>query len=308
MLSKKVLTLAAASLFSTGGAVANDALTLGDGLLVDAANGQVVLMREGGGLEQVNIASGKASWVSDAADRPVMLLGGELTAQVDTSIPGRMDLRLLDANSGTEKSAFAVELPADVRPSIDDGLGQTFTMRPSSGSKAGLVWRYEKRLVQGAFMADAPKPTRHTGLLSPESGSWKNRPISDAESRKAQEALAATQPNRPIAGVEGRQFSAVNGSHVLVSLHQPEQQLPYRWQVFDAAGNPLGETRSRMSFSPFVVLDGTLLYVSQPYSERQGDGVMRGEGLTLRAMDLTTGKQRWQKTIRDTRYTGPYPT
>ncbi len=308
MLSKKVLTLAAASLFSTGGAAANDAFTLADGLLVDAGNGQVVFMREGGGLEQINIASGKASWVSDAADRPVMVVGGELTAQIDTATAGRVDFVRLDAATGTTQETFSVALPAEVRPTVDDGLGQTFTMRPARGSKAGLVWRFEKRVVQGAFMADAPKPTRHAGMLEAESGSWKNQPLSDAASLKAQESRAATTPSRPIAGVEGRQFLAADGSHVLVSLREPEQRLAYRWQVFDASGNKLGETRSRMAFSPFVVVGETLLFVSQPYSERQRDGAMRREGLTLRAMDLTTGKQRWQKAIRDTRYNGPYPT
>ncbi len=112
-----------------------------------------------------------------------------------------------------------------------------------------------------------------------------------------------------ISGVSGRQFSAINASHILVSQLDPDatQWDRYLWQIYSADGVKLGEARSPMSYSPFVVVAGQLLFVTQPYTLNTPSGELQHTPLMLRAVDLATGELNWTREIRDTRYRGPYP-
>jgi hypothetical protein len=106
------------------------------------------------------------------------------------------------------------------------------------------------------------------------------------------------------AGADGRAFYSEDRAHVLVSRRVANSD--YAWSLHMPDGTLLGKTLSRLSFSPFVVREGMLLFVSQPSERRVGE-VMQFVPLSLRAVDLQSGAEAWSREIRDTRYQGPFP-
>lgn len=81
----------------------------------------------------------------------------------------------------------------------------------------------------------------------------------------------------------------------------------YQWSVFSMeSGEPIGSIRWHTSATPFCVLDGTLLTITQPFSRRV-EGRIVAQPPALRAISLETGVQTWSHALRDTTYRGPFP-
>ncbi|MEM9531763.1 MAG: hypothetical protein AAGA23_12680 [Pseudomonadota bacterium] len=281
-------------------------LALRDGLLADLEAGTIVLMLPAGGIEQVDITTGNSLWTSEAADRPLIIDAGALVAQVDTAQPGRMDVAAISLNDGTTLQSYSVELPEDVAPLIDDSLGRQFKIR-GLGSNA-FAWQHVKKVVQGATLRDAPAPKRHEGAMGLDGSRLKAVDLPTGDAKANLWRAADTSPVVKIPDVKGRQFRSLSGEYTLVTERtRPESAQPYRWQVYAPDGSLRGSFFSAISYTPFVVLEGIVLQVTQPNTQRQEDGSLKREGLTLRAYDLESGSVVWCREIRDTRYRGPMP-
>jgi hypothetical protein len=81
----------------------------------------------------------------------------------------------------------------------------------------------------------------------------------------------------------------------------------YQWSVFSMeSGESVGNLRWHTSATPFCVLGGTLLTITQPFSRRV-EGRIVEQPPALRAISLETGVQTWSHALRDTTYRGPFP-
>lgn len=305
-----LLTCLAGCLFNAG-ALANDALALRDGLLVDPGAQVVFVMLPAGGIAALEVADGATQWQSDAADRPISLDQGVLLAQVDTAIAGRMDLASLAADTGLAQSNQSLTIDKAVMPIIDEHLGTRFELRRYGPDERQVAWKYESRTVQGMPSANPPPVVSVAGAFSVADGAARVSAVTTPG--KAQLDAIWHQPSllagQTIARARGQQFRSINGAHVLAARHEPTDGRwdAWIWEVYGADGSALGTTRSFMGYSPFAVIEGTLLFVTQPFTRRLPDGQYENQPLMLRAVDLASGREAWTREIRDTRYYGPYP-
>jgi hypothetical protein len=122
------------------------------GVIVDPDRSVVYLMNTQGGIDAVDLASGKLLWRTNRAAKP--LLGHEelLVAQTEPPV-GQPFLRiaLLNTREITADPRFVdITLPADVQATIDDGMESSFNAaaRIDEGALV-LSWRYTYRRITG---------------------------------------------------------------------------------------------------------------------------------------------------------------
>ncbi|MFK7958271.1 MAG: hypothetical protein AB8B96_19400 [Lysobacterales bacterium] len=288
-------------------AKANDAWMLRDGLLIDPASGQVVYMRPTGGLESVNIADGSTAWESNAADRPMSLESGEILSQVDTGEAGSMDLARINSATGQVIGFESLTLPSQVVPNIDQQLGQRFEYRPMGSAQ--VAWQFEQKTVSGMPAPEGETPDLMMGAFEMSAAGVSDIATPSAQVMAELWKAPASAPPAPVAGVSGRQFLAVNNDHVLISQTDStaDQKAPYLWHIYTATGERLLTTRSPLSYAPFVVVAGQLIFVTQPRTFFSESAKPDPQPLMLRAISLATGETSWVRAIRDTQYIGPYP-
>ena len=77
----------------------------------------------------------------------------------------------------------------------------------------------------------------------------------------------------------------------------------YRWTIFQRSGQRVGEIRSHISFSPFVVRDSLVVFETKPYA-RAGQAP---EPAKLRAVSVAGGREVWSVQVREIVYRGSYP-
>ena len=109
--------------------------------------------------------------------------------------------------------------------------------------------------------------------------------------------------------VAGPQFRSAGGAYAMTSERVANAGVwdRYEWRIWrrDAQG-PIGRLWSFQRYSPFVVVDPTLIMEVPPHS-RTIDGRLTPLPLSLAGRDLETGVERWSRPIRDTAYRGPLP-
>ncbi len=293
--------LAGWPLVSGAAFAAEGAVTLRSGVLVsdDAA----YLMQPGGGVEAVTLGSGKSIWSTKAADRPVAAQGGAVVAQREAKVPGQLTMVTLDAARGEAMNESVVVLPKGVTASVDDRLDSQFAIAGDAARSDRLVWRYETRKAQGVMSEDGAAPVlREAGVLAlstdrREVSALTTEPVSVDQPKRSRTIRTDSAP----AG--SRSFVSEDGAHV---LHSRRDGAGYVWSVRGRDGNVLGDVTSGVSYSPFIVRDGLVLFVQPPRADRIG-GQMVGQPRALVALDLGSGDVRWTRPVRETRYNGPFP-
>jgi hypothetical protein len=103
-----------------------------------------------------------------------------------------------------------------------------------------------------------------------------------------------------------RQFESADGRHVLASERTGDELTfdKYRWSVFErGTQRQVGEIRTHLSFTPFVVVDSTLVYETTPYVR----GKDKEEPAKLRALSLANGAPLWSVEVRETVFRGTLP-
>lgn len=282
-----------------------------------------------GGMVQIELRDGSVNWTTSAADRPLLLDGDALVAQIDSQKPGSMALNKVRRTNGEAYSRSVVTLPEAVTPLIDARLGQQFSLRQNPSNSSQWLWRQKHQVIRGAAIAGNPEAAIQVGMLT-----YTGRqltPLASSSKREFEalwrQAAGSTQINTGT--TTPRLFASINHAHTLTSTRASSQSaavstLPHRttpdgdlrvnsqsgywWHIADAAGNALGRLSSTVAFSPFVVSGDLLLNVAQPHSVRSPEGHMKRRPMALIATQISSGAVVWQIPIRDTRYRGPYPT
>jgi len=232
---------------------------------------------------------------------------GELLSQVDTGEAGRMDLARINATTGQLMGFENLTLPSQVVPNIDQQLGQRFEYRPMGAAQ--VAWQFEQKPVSGMPAPQGETPDVMMGAFEIGPAGVSNIATPPAQVMTELWQAPMTTPQLPVAGVTGRQFLAVNANHVLVSQTDStgDQKAPYLWHIYTAAGEKLLTTRAPVSYAPFLVTGGQLIFVSPPSTFFSASGKPDPQPLMLKAISLATGETSWVRAIRDTQYLGPYP-
>ncbi len=313
-------------------APARAANLLGDGAVVDAVRGIAFVAQPQGGIEALDLSTGKAVWRSAAAAKPLALVGGALLAQDEPGPSGALRVALLDTATGGEKTRAELSLPAGLRASVTDDLRGSFRVRAmlleGTGSSVALAWTAAvapplrgflppdiSRVPVGAAIA-APTPAAKVGgfergaaRLDPATG--RVTPVADSEVVSLAAAIDRSLAPGGAAEMEGASgssgFASIDGRHALRSERVAGSLHTYRWSISDrGTGAVLAVLDAPVSLAPFVVVGGKVIYLAQP-SLRRENGVTIRQPLRLRALDLANGAESWQAVVRDSAYRGPIP-
>ncbi len=312
---------------------AGDGVMLRDGVLVDTARGTAFVMSTEGGLDALDLELGQVQWRSDDAVKPLMLADGRLLAQAEPRIDGALRVVALDAKSSKLVHQAAIALPEGVRGAIDDSPFTTFrTHARRDGDDAMIAWSKTSTNGTGAVL---PGPGEN---MAPAVGTASvvdmpvNKGFERAEGAARMSwdtgAAVAVAPGAfvqakagvasgglrelPVAerlDLPGRQFASIDGLHVLASERLKDTRDvwgQYRWTVaLRETGAVVGTINHHRGVAPFVVVDGRLVYASEPMMARRGKEMVQ-EPLQLRAIDLSSGVQVWAHKVRNTDFAGPF--
>jgi len=316
-----LLALLVALLLPTVSAAApGDAAAAVDNAIVAPRLGLAFVMRQGGGVEALDLASGAVRWRSDKAARPLALVGGRLVAQAEPGGAGALALVMLDARNGAQRSSARVPIDAAVTASAIDSAAASFrAWAEASGSQLAVSWEHSS--LSGGT-AQGYLPASSEGQAPSVGGGEASFTVAGSslqlEEVNALSPTAERSVRRPaleevsVAAVRssGRQLLSADGRHVLVGerIASAEFRIDHhRWNVFDReSGAKLGSFRSVVSSAPFVVVGRTLYYTSPGYVDRRGDKLVRRSPM-LRAVDLGSGNELWVKSVRDPAFRGPFP-
>ncbi len=301
-----------AALLLTSSFAAHAAITLHDGVVIDAGRSLAYVMQPAGGIDAVDLARGTTVWHSAAGERPLALANGVLVAQAAPGANGELRIVALDpARNGARGAEAELALPAGVRADVVETPRQTFRVK-ASPSAQGVVVTWSAQPVGNLPGRGAPanpdkallpaEARQGNVLFDPHAGSLLALGAAAARQLAAGSSVRAATLSAPTAAE--RRFASADGRHVLASRRTSGA---YTWTISDAAtGAVLGTVSSPVAMAPFVVSGGELIHVAQPGSHRQGKEWM-ARSLRLRAVDLATGNEAWSRDLRDPAYRGPVP-
>lgn len=288
---------------------------LRDGVVLDAERASLYAMRPGGGVMAIRLVDGELLWESGVGARPLALAGATLlVAGEGAEEATTLDLTLLDvANRGRLLARVEAPLDAAARTLIDDGLGTRFRMQATvEAGRAIVLWHALRQEIPGALLvedaATAPVAEERLGGWIVDLGRPQAVPIEVAafpDVRFVREAPAGAAPPGP-----GPLYLSADDRHLATServARDPEWN-QYRWTVRETAtGATVGTFDHPVAIAPFVVAGSTLVLETRPFQRREASGLYLQEPLALRGIDLATGRELWQRAIRDVAYYGPYP-
>lgn len=299
---------------------------LGDGSVVDAARGVVYVARPAGGIEALDLSTGRAVWQSDAAAKPLALAGGALLAQDEPGPAGELRLATLDPATGSARQRLGVVLPEGVYATVADGLSGAFRVRAASPEEGGpvlIAWTASaapssgflppdpSRRAPAGSVAAAEAPAARgvrRGAARLDLSSGRAFPADDSEAVGIAMAIDRSLARVALSGSAGDAgLPSIDGRHALVSERVAGAVHTYRWSISDrATGGVVAVLDAPVSLAPFVVFDGKVVYLAQPSLRREGNATIR-RPLRLSALDLATGAEVWQAAVRNSVYTGPIP-
>lgn len=298
----------------------DDSAALLEGVVLSPRHGFAYVMRPGGGLAAVSLASGKVQWRSDRAAKPIALVGDRLIAQAESQGGNALHLVALDARSGAARDSVRIPLPQGVVASVVDTPAGSFRVRAESvASDLVVSWESTGMVAQGYLPAEeegqAPggEPTFIAGqavldLASP-SLTVKAEPTVRLAGSAALTRASLQELDAAVKGVEGRQMLSADGRHVLVS--EPVDKAGFtlyrhRWTLYDrSSGARLGSVPAMVSATPFLVV-GTTVYSMVPAHALRRDGKFIENPAALHAVNLKSGAEMWKMAVRDTAFRGPF--
>jgi len=302
---------------------AQQRIALREGLIIDPTQPVAYVMTPERGIAAIDLITGGTRWTSTAAAKPLAIVGNRLVGQVESAaLTNRLELVSIDVQErGRVAARNAAELPGGVRVTVGESLAGTFiSTAQADGSNVLVTWRWTADAATGmkedAGDDDAnrisPKAVRR---ITPVIGGVRMNPATGAMTRVSTERvipgasspwlLAASQRLRVDDG-KGVQYESADGKHVLVSERAGDDRTwdKYRWVVFDrVTGQKLGETRSHVSFAPFVVRDSILVFETTPYTAPKS----AEQQAKLRGVSLDTGREKWSVPVREVVFRGLTP-
>jgi hypothetical protein len=284
---------------------------------MDPIAGVAYVMVPAGGISAVDLSTGATRWTSTAGELPLALVGNQLVAQVEPRRPtNRLEVvSLSTAERGKLVSRAVTNLASNVRVSIGETLRGNFllTAQPA-GSDVTLEWTFVPAPVRG--MEDE-RDTASAGAPNAapvvRRGSFRVRVSNGAVTTANARQIATQRTTKWIVASEakvrnaaGTQYASADGRHIVASERVADDRVwdKHRWTLFErATGRRLGEFRTHVSFSPFVVRDSLVVFETTPY-ERRGQPP---EPAKLRAISLATGREAWSVPVRELVFRGPMP-
>jgi len=115
------------------------------------------LMKPGGGIDAIDLGSGRPFWTATVAAKPLLLHGQLLISQAETGgAAGTLRIVGLDAKAeGRPRWQADITLPSGVAASVDDGLGATFRISARARDGDAIIsWSYAQARASGI----APPP------------------------------------------------------------------------------------------------------------------------------------------------------
>ena len=308
-------------------------VTLRPGIVFDP-NRKVAYVMTPEGVAAVDLATGAKVWTSTAADQPLTLVGNLLVTQVEPRVAGNvLELLVLDPQErGAAKVRKSVQLPSGVRSIVGENLLGKFLIEAQPvANDVVLNWAFEPR----EQLRGREERSERKNVSALEKSAQRQSSIQEATvSPEVTTAVAArgtvrmTLPSgsvtlmavpltimqtsrqwilptsKKLSNAPTTQYESADGRHILASERVADDRVweKYRWTIFDRAGNRLGEHRTHISFTPFIVTDSTLFYETTPYVLGN-----KAEPAKLRAISLSTGRELWSTEVRELVYRGPYP-
>ena len=303
-------------------AIPEGAVALLEGVVVSPRHGLAYVMRPGGGIDAVDLASGKVRWHSDLGAKPLALADDGLVAQAE----GRgnvLDLVVLDARSGAARDNVRMALPAGVSASVVDTPAGSFRVQ-AAREASGLVVRWESVGAAGKAPAQGYLPAVNEGdapgaSLAVVTGAAVLDLTASSMRMQAEPSVATgNSPTLKRASLEelraetgaGRQFLSADGRHYLVSEPVKSAEFTlykHRWTVYERAGGArLGSVPALAAATPFLVV-GKTLYHTAPAHVMVKEGKLVEQATSLRAVNLAAGAEKWTTAVRETSFRGPFP-
>ena len=324
-----VLAAPAVGLAQPGAAPAQTALgpfVMRPGVVVAADRSVLYLMRPGGGIDAVDVSSGRSLWHVDDAAQPLRVSGDLLVALADglkTEPASAVDQPYLDVvflgtRDGLRRGALRLPLPDRVWSSVDDGPGRSLKVAATVEQGDVIIsWVTEENELTGVAPGDAanaPARIPRAAAAAKQSGAFRiNVASASAQALPATSSAVEALARAPISdgprlpGVSGTQYLSSDGRHVLASERAGSDEWnKYRWVIYSLSAIRLGELRSAFPQAPFFVAGTKLVFEGRPFV-RLVDNQVEREPLKVRAVDLATGSEVWSVALRDTTFNGPFP-
>lgn len=192
------------------------------GVIVDPDRPAVYLMNIQGGIDAVDLASGKLLWRTDRAAKPLLYHKDLLVAQTEPPV-GQQFLRIALMNTrefATDPRFVDIPLPADVQATIDDGMESSFSAaaRIHEGALV-LSWHYTYRRITG------PPPGPDDQALDRKAMGSVRIDIHTGQIDPIDEMAALPEPELPAAVIRLKDAQAPPGpvwrvSNVLVAIER----------------------------------------------------------------------------------------
>jgi hypothetical protein len=300
-------------------ALAGDDFVLRPGVVVDPGRQVAYMMRAGGGIDALDLASGHSLWYATDVAKPLAVVGDLLVAQAERPQGAALDVVLVSTRDGQPQRTVHVSLAAGAWSSVDDGPGRSLSVAANATPDGVVVsWAAEEApdlgvapgTLGGASAARAPLAApRPSGTVRIDLASGRAEPAAaDAASlERLARARISEEPRLP--QVPGMQYVSADGRHVLASERIADDRVweKYQWTIYSLAdGARVGELRSAFPQAPFFVSGSTLVFESRPFVRRV-DGALTREPMKLRAVSLASGAEAWAAPLRDTAFYGPFP-
>jgi hypothetical protein len=287
------------------------------GVIIDPDNKLVYTINPRGGIDGVEITTGKKIWHSDQADRPIIIQGAKIIAQRDSTQPGVISLVSINNKTGAMDDSRTVSVNNNVLARVNDGLNQHFEI--VSASLNHLEWQFRKESIRGIAPENntinldntiSNANTSNKLILGEISFNNSNR-LADATARELTQIPATaniTIEGNFLSNKKGRQFKSLSGNHIIVSNLKSDPTLweKYQWDIYDLAGQKLGSINNPNSYISFNVVEDIILFIKLP-NTKYIQNIQHEELLSLQAYSLITGQRMWQHEIKDLTYKGPYP-
>jgi hypothetical protein len=268
------------------------------GGIADDAGKRGYIMGEKGGVEAIDLETGKTLWSSAAAQKPLALVGGKLLAQAqEMGKPNQVRVITFDADGGKVRESEPIVFPDWVVIGLTHG--RSFTSR-AEVQKGDLYLHWQAR----AWYAGGARPTPQIeqaarknadGVARVSLGTGKVEMLAQDKVPETETKLpAAIEKAIAKAGETANAWKTkplVTGGVVALltgqSVGQKATLTIQRWEL--ATGKELEPVKLALGSLPWpqVALDGSHVFVRQPSVDR----VTREPILGWSVISLATGEQ-----------------
>jgi hypothetical protein len=306
----------------------SNAFELRSGVVIDPVQQRAYIMSPSGGIDAVELKNGERVWSTRAAAKPLGLVDQRLISQAEVpNAANKLKVVILNPATGNPKAGSDVSMPAGVQPSIKPLGGKFDATARAAGGEAVVTWEFQKQPLRGL------RPGTEEKLSLPKGGAARPAPTENAESSqrgafrlnlstgapsaapegestpapKSQPSLLPASERLP--GLPETQVLSADGRHILVSRRTSDDRV---WEKYTLAiyergtGKWMGELKSHFSVVPFFVTDSHIIFETRPYARNTEAGPVE-EPLKIRAVDLKTGQELWNREVRDLTYRGSFP-